>query len=836
MTNLDEYQSLILASLLHDIGKFWQRAEENVDDTRLCQNLPKHRKFSQCKECQKEFGYQHAVLAQAFFEDYIHPQWQKYGSSALYHHAPKDRLTKIVALADRLSSMEREREEDEPTEEQLFSIFCRIEGEKGTCPKKYLGLNWLRFEKEVLFPSEVPLKSTKEAYQELWKAFINELSLFNKVNYTSSSDGFDAYVSNIYSLLQKYTWTIPGAHYETIPDISLFDHLRTTCAIATSLFKSNISEIELNSILAQIKTKKGEIEEVFDPLLFNKPFFSLIGGDISRVQSFLYTLTSQGVAKGLKGRSFYLQLITEIVARWLLKSLELPLANLIYAGGGHFYILAYYLGQQIEKYKAELSQTFLKHHQGDLYLALTEVPLSIADFKPDILARKWQQVSQNLATAKYRYFSELSINELNEQLFQPQGEAISPICAICHREGASYPIPDDPFGRQKCPLCYSFEELGSSLRDSKYMLFAFQKQPSVISSGWQALFNTLGVKVELAESLSQIKNKLQKDQSATLFIINDTNLKETLKLLPDYPSLSLGFYFLANVTPRKNGEIADFEEMAEISQGVPRLGILRMDVDNLGDLFQKGLGNSATFSRIASLSFNLRLFFEGWLNQICQNENLHNQIYTIYSGGDDLFITGSWSVIPLLAKRIREDFREFVCQNPNITISAGIAIEKAKFPLYQFARTAKEALDDRAKARIENGRIVKDAIDFLGHTFSWEDFGEVEEWQKKLISWIEPTGKAPRALLQLLMSLFVNYKQELEKVKGVKPSQLFYGRWIWLSNYYLCRLSKRIENSPEIKQGILDLADEILNKPDFLKKIAIASRWAELLTRKLEQE
>ena len=71
-----------------------------------------------------------------------------------------------------------------------------------------------------------------------------------------------------------------------------------------------------------------------------KPVALLIGGDISGIQKFIYTIASKKAAKTLRGRSFYLQLLTEAVLRFVLGELELPYTNVIYAGGGHFFLLA----------------------------------------------------------------------------------------------------------------------------------------------------------------------------------------------------------------------------------------------------------------------------------------------------------------------------------------------------------------------------------------------------------------------------------------------------------------------------------------------------------------
>src|SRR5436189_16445 len=83
-----------------------------------------------------------------------------------------------------------------------------------------------------------------------------------------------------------------------------------------------------------------------------------------------------------------------------------------------------------------------------------------------------------------------------------------------------------------------------------------------------------------------------------------------------------------------------------------RLRILRMDVDDLGDLFGQRLRRVtgiAGLAYTAALSAALSRFFEGWVGQLCRQANLDSSqgsVYPIYSGGDDLFIVGSWHLLP----------------------------------------------------------------------------------------------------------------------------------------------------------------------------------------------
>src|SRR5690625_7944926 len=108
-------------------------------------------------------------------------------------------------------------------------------------------------------------------------------------------------MKTLLSLLRKYTWCIPSAT-NTMPDISLYVHLKTTAAIAVCLHDSE--QIE----------EYGKLPETFDGLKEEeKNRFALLVGDFSGIQKFIYQLTSKGAAKTLKGRSYYLNLMKYMV-------------------------------------------------------------------------------------------------------------------------------------------------------------------------------------------------------------------------------------------------------------------------------------------------------------------------------------------------------------------------------------------------------------------------------------------------------------------------------------------------------------------------------------------
>jgi CRISPR-associated protein Csm1 len=61
--------------------------------------------------------------------------------------------------------------------------------------------------------------------------------------------------------------------------------------------------------------------------------------DISGIQQFIYTISSEKALKALRSRSFYLEIMMENLIDEILEKIGLSRANLIYSGGGHCYIL-----------------------------------------------------------------------------------------------------------------------------------------------------------------------------------------------------------------------------------------------------------------------------------------------------------------------------------------------------------------------------------------------------------------------------------------------------------------------------------------------------------------
>lgn len=124
-----------------------------------------------------------------------------------------------------------------------------------------------------------------------------------------------------------------------------------------------------------------------------------------------------------------------------------------------------------------------------------------------------------------------------------------------------------------------------------------------------------------------------------------------------------------------------------------------------------------TPSRAASLSRQLDNFFTAWIQWLLQSES--RTVYAVYSGGDDLPLVAPRRDCLTLAKRLREAFVGYT-RNPELTLSAGLAVVKPRLPIAHTARQADEALE----AAKEAGR---DRIALLGAVLPWADLPVFEE-------------------------------------------------------------------------------------------------------------
>lgn len=712
----------------------------------------------------------------------------------------------------------------------LRSIFDGLRGYSGEA--HYVPVGELDLGAQALYPQ--PTSATGGAFEALQGGFAAAVTTL------APEPNVQVRLESLLDALQRYAWCAPAPQYGVDSDVSLYDHARTTAALTVCLA---------------------------DPSSTDAETALLIGGDLSGVQDWLYTLGSSGAAKSLRGRSFYLQLLTDVIAFKVLDDLELPLTNLIYAGGGNFYVLApVSAGTGFDELSRQISATLLDIHEGDLYLSMGCTAIRADEFAMGAIGAAWNRVNSALGRQKRQRFANLGANKMAEVVGAPlnQGGKPDKACSVCQREnpkGKPWPRDKDDENVRKCDLCASLQVLGNRLPDATHIVVSRLKASTKATHAiddWQDGMHALGYHVEVVDGSTASADRHPEAINAR---IGRTMLPPDRVLDSQagyaYAGLPHAFFYrpLVNIVPRnKNGEIATFDQLCNNAQGIDRWGVLRLDVDDLGMLFRDGFGKRATLTRTTQLSFALRLFFEGRLNAIGQRFNAtspsfdvdqpgaergKDKVYAMYSGGDDLFIVGAWDALPHLARAVRDGFHQYVAQNPRLTLSGGISLVAERFPLYQAARQAGRA-EERAKDFERDGGHDKDALAFLGQVFGWEQFSPIWERVAKLQAWSE-SGRINRSLIQTLRSIDGEYQAGLKRQQQLRATgkagqagQFYYGPWMWKLVYQLSRVAAQARRAGQEDVGawVERLRDELIEPDGPITTLGLTARWAEYLTRK----
>jgi CRISPR-associated protein Csm1 len=657
----------------------------------------------------------------------------------------------------------------------LDTIFTRLRTGSSQQRQQWQKPAMLRCDEDTLFPQDKPVKPDNALADNLRQV----LQAVGQINDPEQR------VERLLFGLQWYAWSLPSP----LPAVSLYDLARLHAAVAAA--------------------------QTADP----EHRIALVGGDLSGLQEFLYSIPAEGAARQLRGRSFYLQLLTDACANYVLRESGMPLCNLLYAGGGRFYVVVPgHVVDQVLGWRKHLGRILLKAHHGLLYLALG----ATQPFAPDTYSdTTWIELTQAIDRDKRRRFAALDPDEF-AQMFQPR---------MPRPPRSADEQPDDRLGE-------SLAELGRQLTRAVLLQVGTATEP-LAGETWRAVTTQLGWQYEFLPQPPVRAGRFR------ILALDD-------EAAPHSPAqaISVGPRYTVTEAYRlqeddlrepsdeelRPGDVAPFTVLARRSKGVARIAVLRMDVDNLGDLFGKGLDRPAGLASLAvtaALSSALSRFFEGWVGELCRRMNqTEGGIYAVYSGGDDLFLVGSWHVMPELARTIRNDFVRYttgIILNgiPPVSVSAGITLHQAGYPLYQAAEDAGNALDAAKSYTHPDGRN-KDAVTFLGQTLSWQEFALAACLKDELVALIEQG--APRSLLMTVQRLSLYARPRYNRA-GFE--QLTVGPWVWQGVYQFTRLAER--SSDEVKQKIVDLRERLLSSEGIMARTIIpaglAARWAQLLLR-----
>lgn len=629
-----EYQTVILAGLLHDIGKFLQKGDFKGPLKIAGKHPAVSANFIRSKagvfEKVTDVGLLIELVQRHHEAAYFPPEFR-----VQYADSNMRPLAYLLSTADNYSSAERGDESGKYRDYKrvpLASVFSCLKLTRPTPDVKHYRLHPLN-----------PANSFPESFQQLdleqtnnyLKSFGRD---FDRMAGCVNLSDFDCLYTHLVTLLLRYTWCIPSNTQEMIPDVSLYDHLRTTSAIAACLYSyhKGLSSLDERNVTDD-KTNK----------------FRLVVGDLSGIQNYIFDIANigvGGVAKRLRARSFYLSALSEVISHNLIHKFNLPITNIIMSSGGKFYVLLPNLPgscEEIEEFQSELDHWSVNNLSGEVIVNLAHVEFNGLAFNTfgKILGKLSEKLNQRKGSSLKGFLVHNEMWKTERFIMQSKGGE-EDICQSCNKRVASY--LDD--GRNRlCDQCRRDLLIGTLLPQAAYLAFTRTKVSPKYRSSTFSLYGNYGFTIFDETPVAEFPAYL-------VYKLNETSLSE----IADPPALPK---FMANYIPLAGeencigcsgcseevrpsaGSPVYFDCIANRARGRKLLGYLKADVDNLGNLFVFGLreehNDRSSISRMATLSRMLDLFFSGRIEQLLTIE--FDSCYTIYSGGDDLLIVGPWN-------------------------------------------------------------------------------------------------------------------------------------------------------------------------------------------------
>lgn len=718
---MKEKEILIKGALLHDIGKVCYRAMNK--------------------------RINHSKLGGDFLEQYLksNEETERLLNCVRYHHKDylqkakldKNDLAYIVYEADNIASgMDRRENEGE---------------EKGFDPKLNLDSIFSVFysDKEIQVANKYPL-----IYKDINKAFNyprTDISLATNSNYEAllnkikshfiTKDISQISINQLLQIIEEgFSYLPSSTNRAEVCDISLYVHSKITSAVA-SCMKLYFDE-------QQIQDYKKYCFNSGSKIFRNEKIYLLVSGDISGIQDFIYTIPSKGALKTLRGRSLYINLLLEEFIDEYLEQIGLSRANVLYSGGGHFYILAPNIEdtkKAIDKLQAKMNRWLMENIGINLYLAIGIAECSANNLmKSEAQGNLFATVNKKLKDDKtIRYSKD---EDFLEYIFNVEKEedTAKKECNICHNlVDKLWKYNSDE--EIACEFCLNLYKLGQDIltQDLVFVISEEKIDGGIKIFGKDKDLYLYAVNIE---DIDMFKGKILRIYSKNNLLEND---------------LAIRLYLADYSAKNENDEVMTFDDLAKSScktdKGIKRLGVLRLDVDDLGIAFSSGFVSDkdkiednlryATLSRYADLSKDISMFFKVAINKICAGDLIgcvdfeekafnilgiakaqKRKVNIIYAGGDDLFLVGAWDEVLEVAIDINRAFKQFT--NEKLTLSAGMAMFSPTYPISKMAEIA------GLLVQMSKNRKDKNSIALFGmetnlkangqleckHIYTWADF------------------------------------------------------------------------------------------------------------------
>ena len=861
-----------LSALLHDLGKFAERARIQVPTEVLDANKQlycPHRK--QYTDDPGYFTHVHAaytaialdLLEREFPElkgETMTPfaSWRSADAddslinAAARHHKPETFLQWVVATADRVASgferSEFDRYNEAPegtatgknhyTARQL-SLFeqIRLHGKPSAARSEFEYRYRLRpLSPDALFPVKAQgyenndKQGAQAEYRRLWDGFIEALKQIPK----SHRGSLPLWLDHFETVWGVFTHAIPAATaFNVRPDVSLYDHSRAVASLAGALWRyhHDRGDDPLN-VAAAMRGRGGDWDE---------QKFLLVQGDFFGIQDFIFATggeTQKKAAKLMRGRSFYVSLLAECAALRVLEALDLPTTSQVINAAGKFLIVAPNTEKTVAKLhevQETLDRWFLRQTWGTAGIGLAFMPACCNDFRQGQEAddetpfqRLMRRLFEQLEAVKLQRFS--LCRRDTPTVFDDFLDSFDNSVGECAVDGRSPARKENAIGDGAYVSDLAYDQIRTGEWLTRYQRVLITRKSLVMEGSLR--LPVFGYYINFANS-EQISGKFGSEartdnlrrawdfalpESADGALWNGYARRQINAYVPRWDDQAatedaLGKYQLADEVLAEGDaktlnhiacEDRRYQENGDW-RGIAALMTLKGDVDNLGLMFQRGLGNP-TFAKMAGLSRQVNAFFAVWLPWLCRSEAEYASSYTVFAGGDDFFLIGPWHSQLRLAIRLHEDFARYVAANAEVHFSVGLSITKPGMPVRQLAAMAEGALE-HAKAHNPNEaiRAPKQAVTCFNQSMFFEEF-EALLLRAQRLSEITADFTLSTGYVYGLLQLVDMAEQVDEKPENA----------LWHS-YFAYRTRRMLErrkglNEEQRRRAQNELADEIAGK------------------------
>lgn len=777
-----------LAGLMHDIGKFAAAGNMQLpagyqsNNAALFQRTNKDHKYTHIHALYTAAFIEHPEIKPYLPAELNDPKWgigDCFINCAAMHHKPESALQEIITVADCLSSGIDRQDYSEGQGSLDYRDYQRVrlvpileklstDGQAHAQYKDsfsyYYSLE--RLSADSIFPKASktlpPRKDAKHEYADLFNNFLGILKSGTFLEYP-----IELWIECFDSLLMLFMSAIPADRGGSkIPDISLYEHSRGTAALAAALFQYH----QGNNSLQSKSIREGKEKK-----------FLMISGDFYGIQSFIfggYGDTHKYRSKMLRGRSFAVSLYSELAADLICRRLGLTFLSLVFNAAGKFTIIApntRHVKDALDSVEDEINEWMVREASyGETTIGISSLAVRADDFSGGRYQFLQEELGNRIEEKKHRRFS---LNKFGGKI-DGYLERISEhgLCSLCGRKPADIDAEEDSylFGGQSisvCSLCRDQIFLGTNCVKAGRILQIIAADDKYNKKGNGLKLPAFGVYQVAFNAARGSEQGLIVPGVLRCWQFIDPETEE-INYQKGAFKYSAGYVPLYQEDDKYDDRLSNRDEMAvgnpitftHLSQkakrnsgeelvGIEALGVLKADIDNLGSLFSDGLPHdSYTFSRISTLSRQINSFFCVYLPHLLAKEPQFRYSYTVFAGGDDLFLIGPWPVMSDLARFISKRFSEYVCLNPGVHLSASVSVHKDKTPLDRFAMLAEEALEHAKEGD-------KNAINIFSKTVSFSQLPAIDGARQHLEDWLRK-GWLSRGQLYRLNEFIVMAEKE----------------------------------------------------------------------------